>query len=349
MDDQSAENKEANAPGGLTWVDFVRVAASFLVVLAHVSDLGNGPSGSNALFYSLSRNGVPLFFMLSGFLLLPKQEDIWTFFKKRAARIVIPFVFWSIAYDVVWDHAFASSGVTPGAIFSLFVRILRGPRAAHLWFFYSLIGLYFFTPILRPFVAKARKSEIWYYILMWVLVTPVLYIVLEFTPVQNGFELQYFTGYVGYFLLGMMLGQMELSPRRMWVSLAVFAAGLAFTFAVFFFNLPPEKNELVFRSYPSLNFVIMSSAAFLLVKFAGERLDARHTGWIKMLSQASFGIYLIHPMILWLAEMVWKNLGRGMAAMSSLLIIPLATLLLYLASFAAAHLIRHIPVLKYIV
>lgn len=333
----------------LLWVDFLRVAASFTVVLAHVTAWGGGPIAADNFFYSLSRNGVPLFFLLSGFLLLSRQEPTGIFFRKRAAKILIPFIVWSIVYDVVWNHAFAESGFTFTAVVDLFLRILRGPRAAHLWFFYSLIGLYAFTPILRIFAAHAKKSDVWYYIGVWMLCMPALFILTEFTPFKNGFELQYFTGYVGYFLLGLALGQMEITPKRLWIALGIFAAALAFTFVVFQFNLPPKDNELPFRSYPSLNIVLMSCAAFVLLRSLGERIHARHGAWLKVFSEASFGIYLIHSLLQVEFESLWQGWGYATNSGPSILVIPAMTLALYLASFAVTHILRRIPILKWTV
>ena len=349
MDYQLAQDNQEPQSKSLLWVDFMRVAASLIVVLAHVTAWGAGPVAVDNFFYALSRNGVPLFFMLSGFLLLSKQEDTGTFIRKRAAKIVIPFLVWSIVYDVLWNQAFANTGFTLSAVASLFIRILRGPRAAHLWFFYSLIGLYAFTPILRVFVANTRKSDVWYYVGLWVVCMPLLFIALEFTPLENGFELQYFTGYVGYFLLGLLLGQLELTPRLRGLAWGLFLAGLVFTFAVFHLDLPPNNNELVFRSYPSLDILIMSIGAFLLMRTAGERVDSRHANWLKVFSQASFGIYLVHSLFLTWFESYWQSLGYQTASGPSILVIPLVTILLYFASFAATYLLQRIPILKYTV
>lgn len=40
--------------------------------------------------------GVPLFVMLSGSLLLGKEESLYVFFVKRIRRILLPFFLWSI-------------------------------------------------------------------------------------------------------------------------------------------------------------------------------------------------------------------------------------------------------------
>ena len=349
MEYQLTVNEEKAAYRILPWVDFMRFVGAFLVVLAHIDVWGGGPDWAQKIYYTLSRNGVPLFFLMSGYLLLSRQEDTWTFFTKRAAKILIPFLFWSIFYDAVVSNSFAETGVTLDAILKMFIRILRGPRAAHLWFFYSLIGLYFFTPILRHFVAKAKNSDILYYIGLWFVIMPIMFILEEFTPIRNGFELYYAAGYVGYFLLGYYLGRLETTPRLLWMGLGLFLAGFAFTFAVFYLDLPPQNNELPFRSYPSLNIILMSIGAFILLKAAGERIPSWLARLSNLVSPSSFGIYLVHSVILTLMAAGWESLGFKTAAGHSLLVIPLVAVITFLLSWGITAIMRKTPILRTIV
>lgn len=156
------------------WVDGIRITGAFLVVLAHIGKWGEGPEWLHPLAYTFSRIGVPFFFMLSGFLLLPKEENLVIFLRKRAWKVFLPLVAWSLIYDVYVNQALSKSGVTLEAVVRLLIRLLRGPRAEHLWFFYTLIGLYLFTPILRLFVARARQSDLLYYIGLWFFTVPLL-------------------------------------------------------------------------------------------------------------------------------------------------------------------------------
>jgi surface polysaccharide O-acyltransferase-like enzyme len=228
----------------------------------------------------------------------------------------------------------------------MFIRILRGPRAAGLWFFYSLIGLYFFTPILRLFLAKAKNSDILYYIGMWFVAVPILFIVEEFTPLQNGFELYFFAGYVGYFLLGYYLGRLEITPRLLWIALALTVAGAGSTFAVFYFDLPPTNNELPFRSYPSLNIVLMAIGVFLLLKAAGERISPRLARLSAIISPSTFGIYLVHSILLgWMAA-GWEALGFQTAAGPSLIVIPLVAVIAFLLTWGVVAVMRKIPLVR---
>ena len=334
------QNKEKTS-----WVDFVRFIGAFLVVLAHIENWGAGPAWAKNFYYALSRVGVPLFFLISGYLLLSKQEDLLTFFRKRASRIVIPFLVWSIIYDVQNSDAFAG-GVTLEGILKMFIRILRGPRETHLWFFYSLIGLYLLTPILRVFVAKASRVDIFYYIALWFIAMPILFIVEAFTPLKNGFEIYYTGGYVGYFLLGYVLGNLESKPHLLWFALGLFIIGFIFSFAVFHFNLFPQENELVFRSYPSLNIILMSLAAFVLLKAAGEKIPLPLARLSEAASNVSFGIYLVHPLVfVWMA-LVWRAAGFESEAGNTLFVIPLAALVNFVLSWMIVFIIRKIPVLR---
>lgn len=330
----------------LGWVDFMRVLAAFLVVLAHVCDWGHEPWLWGAFYYTLSRVAVPFFFLTGGFLLLSKEEDLWTFLRKRLAKIAVPFIVWSVLYDIQNSHPFAESGVTGESIAGMVVRILSVPREAHLWFFYSLIGLYLITPMLRVFVANAKESDLLYFIALWFLVKPVLMIVEEFTPVKIGFDLFYVSGYLGCFLLGYYLGRMELTPRLLRFSVFVFILGFLATFAVFYLDLPPVDNEAVLRDYPSLNIVLMSLGAFVLIKHAAGRTP---DSWIQLSSKASpviFGIYLIHPMLLRWMALGMESLGYDPYAGYSLLMIPIIALMAFLISWLIVYLTLRVPLLR---
>lgn len=325
----------------------MRFTGAFLVVLAHVENWGADHTvWARTIYFTISRVGVPLFFLISGYLLLSRQEELWIFFKKRASRIAIPFLIWSVIYDVKNSQAFSTTGITFDGILMMLGRIFRGPREGHLWFFYSLIGLYLLTPILRVFVAKARNSEILYYITLWFVSMPLLFILEGLTPLKNGFEIYYTGGYAGYFLLGHLLGRMERNQKILWTGLGLFIAAFIFTFAVFYFNLPPQDNELVFRSYPSLNIILMSLGAFILIKALGEEISPRLARLSQEASKASFGIYLIHPLMFGWMMLAWNALGLRADGMSPILAVPLAALANFLLSWAAVYIISRIPILR---
>ena len=52
---------------------------------------------------SFVRFCVPAFLMISGALLLNKEEDITVFINKRLKRVLIPFIFWTVPKDCVLE------------------------------------------------------------------------------------------------------------------------------------------------------------------------------------------------------------------------------------------------------
>lgn len=83
-------NQSLNSRGShIVWVDFLRILACFLVVLAHCCDpfVGSFDGSFNfksAVFWgSLVRPCVPLFAMISGVLLFPVTLEMGAFYSRR--------------------------------------------------------------------------------------------------------------------------------------------------------------------------------------------------------------------------------------------------------------------------
>jgi surface polysaccharide O-acyltransferase-like enzyme len=323
----------------LRWVDLIRVIGAFLVVMAHVSYQGGG-SALISSYFVVSRIAVPLFFMVSGYLLLRKEESYGDFFRKRALKVLVPFFIWSVIY-MLWKREGFDSPFSMKIVASYLLKILRGPRENHLWFFYALIGLYLFTPILRVFVARASLRDLYYFCGLWFVVVPVFSFVQEFTPIKIGFELYFIAGYGGYFMLGHLLGRLQYTGAQLY--------GLGFLLLIFSVGTTAlsylVKSEY-FVGYLSMNIVLMTAFAFILLREVqiGDTLY----GFLAPLSRASFGIYLVHVI-------VFAELGKlpivssWFSAGSSIYMIPLLGLLGFFVSFIVVAVIQKIPVLRWTV
>ena len=109
MMESIAQKKQEN----LFWIDLIRVIASLGVIVIHVAadvitEWGAVPQGwwwTTHLYDSLVRGCVPVFIMVSGALLLPSQETLAEFFRKRFHRVMIPFLVWTVIY-LLWKKVF---------------------------------------------------------------------------------------------------------------------------------------------------------------------------------------------------------------------------------------------------
>lgn len=100
---------EESSNNRIFWVDGVRVVAilsivwlhSFATLLYRFDSIPISSWWLGNLYDSIARMGVPLFFMISGFLLLDKSEPWSIFLRKRMTKVIIPFIAWTIIYNLL--------------------------------------------------------------------------------------------------------------------------------------------------------------------------------------------------------------------------------------------------------
>ena len=155
------------------WLDWLRVVACFLVMLTHSTEPfylgGEGAlilTHSDAVWVSvldvLSRAAVVLFVIASSYLQFPLHYTSKEFFRRRALRILPPFIIWSLVYAIVWGEPIQN-------LKDLLWNF--NYAAGHLWFVYMLIGLYLVMPLLSPWAEKVEKRELQAYIGIWLFTT----------------------------------------------------------------------------------------------------------------------------------------------------------------------------------
>lgn len=245
------------------WVDWLRVAACFMVMVVHSTEpFYLGGDGSqiltradvfwSALFDSLVRSCVPLFVIASSYLQFPVHYPTGEFFRRRAVRILIPFVIWTLAYALVWGEP----------VQNLKDLLLNFNYAAgHLWFVYMLLGLYLLMPLLSPWAEKVGRKELLAYICICALTSlvpllrdavagdarAIIYGVgglprqadypLWGEASWNAFgTLYYVSGFIGYMLLGLYIRKFAgrwSAAKTFTVAPLMFLAGFAVTFGGF--------------------------------------------------------------------------------------------------------------------
>src|SRR5690554_6570471 len=186
-------------------IDVARIGACFMVVLLHVAavefhEFDDRWWASN--FYdSFTRACVPIFLMITGVLLLNRQEDLPAFFRKRYRRILPPLLFWSLFY-LGW---YSWQGEDYGGLWGGIRSMLHGPVAFHLWYLYAIVGIYLFVPFLRHIWQSCSRAEQHLYLVLWAAVSawPIVGRLLGTdVDILNTYELGAFFGLLGYLFLG---------------------------------------------------------------------------------------------------------------------------------------------------
>ena len=92
------------------------------------------------LLDTLARVSVPCFFMISGALLLGREEPLKKH-RERLLRFLIALVVWSVVY-YIWNRAFMKTEYN-------LKEILYVPTEPHLWYLYAMIPIYMVLPFFQ--------------------------------------------------------------------------------------------------------------------------------------------------------------------------------------------------------
>jgi len=285
------------------WINNLRVLALFAVIILHASFEGfysYGKFSTNKWLTatavdSLVRFCVPVFLMITGALLLPRKEKLRNFLQKRMLRVFGPFVFWTVVFLLFTSHKEIFTGFSVSLFREIVKLILRDGVYYHFWYIYMLLGIYLFLPILSIWILNCSNNEILFFLLIWIVLIVSNYPHLSI--LRTVFDLRYFSGYIGYPVLGYYLTTISLDNllKVRVISVSMIIIGFLSTFLLTVNSVVHSGNimELYF-GYLTFNVLIESIGIFLFVRstwFTRSNL-------IEIVAKYSFGIYFVHVLVL---------------------------------------------------
>ncbi|MBV8528231.1 MAG: acyltransferase [Candidatus Dormibacteraeota bacterium] len=296
-------------------LDLVRVQAVALVVGAHTAAVINltALTGGAVMIFHTSREA---FFMLTAFVLMygyARMQVHWpAFWRKRWLLVGVPYVVWSVIYFVVsglQTHTVTASWSTLGTLAS---DLVLGKAGYQLYFLVVSMQLYLVFPLLRGLIVATRQHH------LPLLAACAAYQVVFSIAVQLQWNLGFLTAwlrgpdaallsYVFYIAAGAVAAWhadafLAFTRRHAHAILGGAAAAVAVSLATYAVQLTaagmsPNDASAVFQPVLVLESAAVAWALLAIGVLWTDRAMPRRRA-VLALSVRSFGVYLVHPLLL---------------------------------------------------
>lgn len=296
----------------ITWIDNARALAIISVVICHVTEgvfrlnIDNLPGYpllkqiTALTLFTVGRLGVPLFFFITGFLMLDREYDeekTKIFYKSNFLNLLITTEIWILIYNifnsVFYQEPFRLGEYLRNALF------LKNTEISHMWYMPVILGIYITLPFVSQMIRGANR---FIYLPLGVaficfFVTPELNVILRAFgkgAVSAVLDLSFMGGVYGFYvLLGYYFKKhyavLKKISTPVVLSVMVIMAGA--TVAVQWYSYRCGIKYNVWYNNATLAITALCLMA-LISKISAEKLV------FKLLSRYSFAIYLLHNPVL---------------------------------------------------
>ncbi len=329
-----------------TELDILRILATLGVIFTHACGIETESAVTRNIMTFLIATvtwHVPVFVMISGrFFLDPKRNVSSDKLCKAIGRLATAFLLWNVVYQIRYLVTGAYAGLNWKGVLA---QAVIGPY--HFWYLIMLIFLYAIVPFLRKITEDKKLME--YYIVLFLAFEfltmygpslPLVGAVIDQMVIKTNFH--FALGFSGYYILGYYLYRYPLSGKKE-MGLYMLGAGmLLFTgLATVWKTVSGAEGEEWFSKYLMPNVVIEAAAiySFFVNRIGRIALVPRIAAGISSLAEYSFGVYLIHALVLDCSSSIPWNAFP----MNAVLIVAVRVAFAFAVSTVLTVLIRKIP------
>ena len=285
--------------------DALRLIAALSVIYMHVASgmlrEGMGLRWELAnLAVSFCFTAVPIFFMISGYLLLSNERtrDV-SQLRRRLPRILVPLFAWtivSVCLTMIVHH-----DVRPSAFLEGMRAALQTPAEIPYWYLYTLAAFYVIAPVLAPGLqALDRRGHLFVLaIIALIMVHSVLSALFpafteRWLTVDLLYKLKLFNGHLCAFVLGFYLGRLPKKIPNAVLIAALLTIYAAIAVGTHIRTAAAGSFDETFYSQSGGFEVAQAACVFLLAK----QNIGKSPRMIRSMVPLLMGVYLMHSIVL---------------------------------------------------
>lgn len=330
-------------------LDICRIFACMMVVMAHTIMLfwEFDPSSTVWAVYNFlalfSRCCVPLFFMISGALLLNREELDLKKHLRRMGHFLLLFVLWSLICALI-DRLFLKVWYADAGLEELVFGSYY-----HLWYLPAMLLCYACVPVLHSALYRHSLDKRYILVLACFVVLMLNLQLVAGKPLWLELLLEHFSLYNLGYLCVMFLGWYLYKHRTKGRKLALLAVAAAVGLVFFAWlnrcvSIAAGQPLTTFYSPLCIGVLLFSAFVFSLCLHV-EKLPEKLCPLVEELSACTLGIYLVHPLFI----SALKSLHLDFTQFNTFLFFPACYISFVLLSLLTSFVLRRIPLVKKLV
>lgn len=338
-------------------IEIIRIVASIFVIYNHTGTMGFELYSLYApntliywimLFFSiLCKISVPLFFMISGALLLKKDLTVRHLWTSRIPRIIIVLICTSFIYYIFTIR----DDFSMFSLKSLLSGIYTNGISVHLWYLYAYIVFLMCHPFLRAIVKSLSEKSYQYLICIYVIYSllPVIeYNYFNLSLTNNAVPTWLLTNILVFPLIGYYIENI-IDISKISFKNKIFIHSLSL--AVISLSVLLTHNNFInlgyaTQSYHSLCILLPCISIYITIKdFTNMiKLNGFTIKLIEEIGKTTFGVYLMHLVIPIRGELI--DLLINQLQLPDIFVAFSYCILIFVACSFVTWILKKVPIIK---
>ena len=335
----------------IAWIELLRIIACFCVIVNHTNSqifAGTVPSFTwfvSLTYFFVSKIAVPLFLIISGYLLLEKEES----YSKIFARIKSTFITLAVFSVIYYFYNYNLGNIPVVSIKGALLQILNSSNTTSLWYLYLYMGLLMMLPFLRKMVKGMEQKDFYVFFGISFVFMGTWPIIIHYLPdltLAKEFELPLFSSYLCLFLLGGYFKRYgEITRKMKHICAVLFIVMVGFnvlaTYCEYIYVSKDVEKYLFFDNRALLPIMLSAVCVFCFVK------DMQFGGvlekWICIAGGCTYGIFLLSDFLI---DSLWFVFQKLCWLTHPFLAVVLLEILIFIVGLVLVSILKRIPVIK---
>lgn len=315
-------------------IDILRIISAIAVIIIHVvsAPVANSAIKLDAslttnlkIIHTLMNWSVPVFFMITGYCLLKKKECTYEYCFSHVLKYICVLFTVGLFYALL-EEIFISKTINISVFIQAVLNVIEGNLWDHMWFVYTIIGIYLVMPIIYHFMQQGDRNIF--------ILTALLFFFNILLPtldkwVSIGIVFP-FSGYLFYVCFGGTVAKLKMNKK---LSNFIHLTGLLSTVWII---LNADNYNFGYRH---LAVCLIAMSIFLII----SKMDIKPNKLLLCISKCTWGIYLIHPFFI---NVAIKVLDIDVVTSQPYIKLFIFAIIVSFTSFFATYILGKIPFVK---